>query len=72
VEAISDWFNRISKEVNSYRDSLSKKDFRKYKLDLLLRIAQRVDISDAPIFEPVPLVIKFALKALVIVLSLFE
>jgi hypothetical protein len=43
VEAISDWFNRISKEVNSYRDSLSKKDFRKYKLDLLLRIAQRVD-----------------------------
>ena len=43
MEAHSDWYNRILKEINLHKDTLSKKDFKKYKLDLLLRIAKRVD-----------------------------
>jgi len=43
MEARSDWYNRIAKEISPYKDSLSKKDYKKYKLDLLLRIAKRVD-----------------------------
>lgn len=43
MEAHSDWYNRITREISSYKDSLSKRAYKKYKLDLLLRIAQRVD-----------------------------
>jgi len=43
MEVHSDWYNRIVKEINLYKDSLSKKDAKKYKLDLLLRVARRVD-----------------------------
>ncbi len=43
MEAHSDWYNRTEREINSYKDTLSKKDYKKYKLDLLLRIAGRVD-----------------------------
>ena len=43
MEAHSNWYNRIVKEINLHKDTLSKKDAKKYKLDLLLRIAKRVD-----------------------------
>ncbi len=43
MEVHSDWYNRVVKEINLHKDSLSKKDAKKYKLDLLLRVAGRVD-----------------------------
>ena len=43
MEAQSDWYNRTVKELNLHRDTLSKKDAKRYKLDLLLRIAKRID-----------------------------
>jgi len=43
MEVHSDWYNRIVKEINLHKDSLSKNDAKKYKLDLLLRVAGRVD-----------------------------
>jgi len=36
-------YNRIATEINQYQTTLSKKDAKKYKLDLLLRIAKRID-----------------------------
>ena len=43
MEVYSDWCNRVIREINSYKDALSKKEYKKYKLDLLLRMAKRVD-----------------------------
>jgi ElaB/YqjD/DUF883 family membrane-anchored ribosome-binding protein len=43
IEAHSSWYNRTTKETNSYKDSLSPKEAKKYKLDLLLRITGRVE-----------------------------
>ena len=43
MEAHSAWYNRIVKELSPYKDSLDKKDYKKYKLDLLLRLAGRVE-----------------------------
>ena len=43
MEVRSDWYNRIAKEISLHKDNLSKKDAKKYKLDLLLRVAGRVD-----------------------------
>ena len=43
MEAHSDWYNRVVKQINLHKDTLSKKDAKKYKLDLLLKIARRVD-----------------------------
>lgn len=43
MEAHSDWYNRIVQEINLHKNALSKKDYKKYKLDLLLRVAKRVD-----------------------------
>ena len=43
MEGHSDWYNRVAREISSYQDTLSKKGYKKYKLDLLLRIAKRVD-----------------------------
>ena len=43
IEARSDWYNHTAAEINQYQDTLSKKDSKKYKLDLLLRVANRVD-----------------------------
>ena len=39
----SQWYNRIATEISQYQVSLGQKDAKKYKLDLLLRIAKRVD-----------------------------
>lgn len=36
------WHDKISNEINFHRDNLSKKEAKKYKLDLLLRVARRV------------------------------
>ena len=48
LEVHSDWYDRIAKEISPYKDSLSKKDYKKYKLDLLLRVTKRVgDFSSA-------------------------
>ena len=43
MEAHSDWYNRVVQEINLHKNALNKKDYKKYKLDLLLRIAKRVD-----------------------------
>ena len=43
MEAHSNWYNRTIKEINLHKDTLSKKDSKKYKLDLLLRVTKRVD-----------------------------
>ena len=43
MEARSDWYNRTAAEINQYQDTLSKRDSKKYKLDLLLRVSDRVD-----------------------------
>ncbi|MFC2056968.1 hypothetical protein ACFLTO_05330 [Chloroflexota bacterium] len=43
LEVQSDWYNRIIEAISPYKDSLSKKNYKKYKLDLLLQVAKRVD-----------------------------
>ena len=43
MEIQSEWYNRIDKEISQHQTSLDKKKAKKYKLDLLLRIAKRVD-----------------------------
>ena len=48
MEFRSSWYDNIVKEINLYQDSLDKKTYKKYKLDLLLRLAKRVaDFSSA-------------------------
>ena len=39
----SQWYNRIASDISGYQITLGRKDSRKYKLDMLLRIAKRVD-----------------------------
>jgi len=50
VRSHSDWYDGIAKKVGELSNTLSGKDYRKYKLDLLLCIAQRVDgfFSECP------------------------
>ena len=43
METQSDWYHKIAREISPYQDTLTKKDSKKYKLDLLLRVADRVD-----------------------------
>jgi len=43
MEVYSNWYDKVVKEINLHKDSLSKKEAKKYKLDLLLRVAGRVD-----------------------------
>ena len=43
MEARSAWYNHIIEEINYHKDTLTKKESKKYKLDLLLRLAKRVD-----------------------------
>lgn len=43
MENRNDWYDDIIKEIDKHKDKfLSKKDYKKYKLDLLLRVAKRV------------------------------
>ena len=43
MEVHSKWYDGIVKEINLHKDILSQKDAKKYKLDVLLRVAKRVD-----------------------------
>jgi len=43
MEAHSRWYDDIVKEIGLHQDILSKKDAKKYKLGLLLKISARVD-----------------------------
>jgi len=57
MEASSEWYNHIVAEINLLKDTLTKRDYKKYKLDLLLRIAQRVDsfsaiCGECQLFQP--------------------
>ncbi len=57
MEAHSDWYNRTVKVINLHKDTFSKKDSKKYKLDLLLRLTRRVDdfsatYGECQMFQP--------------------
>ena len=43
MEVHSKWYGGIVKEINLHKDILGKKAAKKYKLDLLLRVAGRVN-----------------------------
>ena len=43
MEVHSKWYDGIVKEINLHKDILGKKGSKKYKLDLLLRVAKRAD-----------------------------
>ena len=43
MEAHSRWYEDIAKEISQHKDWLTQKDYKKYKLDLLLRLSARVD-----------------------------
>jgi len=43
MEARSTWYNRTVKTINLHKDTLSQKDAKKYKLDLLFRIVDRIE-----------------------------
>ncbi len=38
----SNWYDGIAKQINQLKDTLSEKDYKKYKLNLLLCVAERV------------------------------
>ncbi|MFC1870530.1 hypothetical protein ACFLYE_04615 [Chloroflexota bacterium] len=38
----SNWYDGIAKQVNQLKDTLSEKDYKKYKLSLLLCVAERI------------------------------
>ena len=43
MEAHSRWYEDIAKEISQHKDWLTQKDYKKYKLDLLLRLSARAD-----------------------------
>jgi hypothetical protein len=43
LEGGSAWFSHVAAEIEQQRYALSPQDFKRYKLDLLLRVARRVD-----------------------------
>ena len=43
METGSQWYSRVVTEVEQYQVTLGQKGAKKYKLDLLLRVARRVD-----------------------------
>jgi len=47
MQTHSDWYTRTEKELSPYQDRLSKKEYKKYKIALLLRVASRVDSFSA-------------------------
>lgn len=42
METTNDWYEGIAKQINSLKDSLTKKDYQSYKLDCLKRVAHKV------------------------------
>lgn len=51
MENHNDWYIDIVKEICRHKDKLSKRDYKKYKLDLLLRMAKRVASFSADCVE---------------------
>ena len=43
MEAHSRWYENVAREIKTYQDTLNKKEAKKLKLDLLLRVARRVE-----------------------------
>lgn len=43
MEVGSQWYNRIAAEITQYEYTLGQKEAKRYKLDLLKRVAKRVD-----------------------------
>jgi hypothetical protein len=43
MELGSQWYNKIATEISQYKITLGEKGAAKYRLDLLLRVAKRVD-----------------------------
>jgi hypothetical protein len=37
MEIHNDWYNDVVKEIDKHKDTFSKRGYKKYKLDLLLR-----------------------------------
>jgi len=42
MENHNDWYKDVVKEIDKHKDTFSKRGYKKYKLDLLLRMAKRV------------------------------
>jgi len=42
MEIHNDWYKDVVKEIDKHKGRFSKRDYKKYKLDLLLRMAKRV------------------------------
>lgn len=42
MEIHNDWYKDVVKEIDKHKDKFSKRDYKKYKLDLLLRVTKRV------------------------------
>ena len=51
MENYNDWYKDIVKEIDKHKDKFSKRDYKKYKLDLLLRVAKRVASFSADCVE---------------------
>ena len=43
VKGHSDWYDGIAKQISELRNTLSEKEYKKFKLNILLSVAQRVD-----------------------------
>ena len=43
MEVGSQWYNHIASEISQYQISLGSKGIKSYKLDVLLRVARRID-----------------------------
>ncbi len=57
MKAHNDWYDSIGKEISFHKVALSEKDYKKYKLDLLLRMAKRVadfspECGECQTFQP--------------------
>jgi hypothetical protein len=56
MEIDNNWYNDIVKEIDKHKGRFTKKDYKKYKLDLLLRVAKRatsfsIDCSECQNFQ---------------------
>lgn len=43
IENHSDWYHRTAREIDAHKITLGSKDAKKYQLELLLRLAARID-----------------------------
>ena len=42
MEIANFWYNEVVKEIDKHKGRITKRDYKKYKLDLLIRVARRV------------------------------